>query len=408
MSSNEITLPSRAPQPTRIAQATAVEQSRAVAEVQAAVLVAQQCPRDVQAAIASMRVSCGLMGLAERAFFRYNRAGSQITGPTVHLARELARVWGNIDYGFKELSRESDRSEMLAFAWDQETNARNSISVIVPHGRDTTKGVKELTELRDIYENNANNAARRLRQTIWAVLPPWFVDEAVELCRATLKRGADDGQPVKPLPTRIANMLAAFTSQRVTEEDLARKLGRPSSKWTEHDLADLGVIYKSIERGETTRDAEFPPAPVSPEDIAAARPAEPPAPAPVADADRELAGAILDTAAAVGKAVLGDEYPAASADQPSVSAAPAELRNKVKDQLYRIGVTKPRDQLDVISRVDGETTFTRWGDLTTSACAAAADLLVKVGHHEPEDRLNALDALLGELEDARESTQDGQ
>lgn len=383
MTSNEIALPSRAPQPARIAQATAVEQSRAVAEVQAAVLVAQQCPRDVQAAIAAMRVSCGLLGLAERAFYRYNRGGKAVTGPTVHLARELARVWGNIDYGFKELSRDGDRSEILAYAWDQETNARNSISVINPHARDTKDGVKELTDLRDIYESNANNAARRLRQTIFAVLPPWFVEEAQELCNRTLQRGADAGQKEKPLPSRIADIINTYAELGVDDEALTRKVGRPTSKWMATDVAQLVVIGKSIRRGETTVEDEFPAPTLTTEEIAAARPpapaepapptTEPPAPAPVDD-------------------------PADA--KPSVSAAPSALVAKVKDQLARIGVTKPRDQLDVISRVAGER-FTRWGDLTTGACSATADVLVRVGHHEPEDRLNALDVQLGEIEDAR-------
>ena len=35
--------------------------------------------------------SCRMQFLAERAFFRYNRGGSAVTGETVHLARELAR-----------------------------------------------------------------------------------------------------------------------------------------------------------------------------------------------------------------------------------------------------------------------------------------------------------------------------
>lgn len=43
-----------------ITQTTAVEQSRAVAEVQAAVVVAQQCPRDLARAEADMLASSSL------------------------------------------------------------------------------------------------------------------------------------------------------------------------------------------------------------------------------------------------------------------------------------------------------------------------------------------------------------
>jgi hypothetical protein len=73
-----------------------------------------------------MRESCSQKGLAERAFFRYSRGGSQITGPSVHLARELARCFGNVQYGIAELRRDDEHgeSEMQAFAWDVQTNTR--------------------------------------------------------------------------------------------------------------------------------------------------------------------------------------------------------------------------------------------------------------------------------------------
>jgi hypothetical protein len=245
----------RAAVPARVGQATAIEQSRAIAEVQAAIVVAQQCPRDIQAALNSMRQSCRMPQLADRAFFRFPRAGSTISGPSVYLARELARCWGNIQYGVSELSRDDEhgQSEMQAFAWDLETNARAATIFIVPHLRDKRGGPERLVEMRDIYENNANAGARRVRECIFGILPPWYVEEAKDLCNKTTK----DGGGV-PLPQRISKALGLFASLQVTEDDIARKLGRPSTKWTEHDVAQLSVVYQSIQRGEVSRDEEFP------------------------------------------------------------------------------------------------------------------------------------------------------
>ena len=241
--------------PARIGQGTAVEQSRAAAEVQAAVVVAQQCPRNIQAAVAEMRESCKQQGLAERAFFRYSRGGQTITGASVHLARELARVWGNVQYGLVEMRRDDEyaQSEMQAFAWDVEKNSRNSSTFIVPHKRDQKGGPKQLTDMRDIYENNANNGARRVREAIFAILPPWFVEEAKQICTKTL---ADGGG--KPLPQRIADAIRAFEGIGVVQDRIETKLGRPSGKWTEHDVAQLLVAFQSIQRGEVTADEEFP------------------------------------------------------------------------------------------------------------------------------------------------------
>lgn len=237
-------------------QATVVEQSRAVAEVQAAVLVAQQRPRNRAAAIAEMRDATAQMSVASRAYYRYRRGGENVTGVSIHLARELARCWGNIDYCIKELRRDDVKgeSEMLAHAWDMQTNARASTTFIVPHVRDTRDGAKRLTETRDVYENNANAGSRRLREQILAVLPSWFVEEAKANCDATLENGGG-----KPLQQRIADAIASFSDAGVSVGQLESKLGRSSSDWTGHDVGQLGVIFQSIKRGEASVDDEFPP-----------------------------------------------------------------------------------------------------------------------------------------------------
>ncbi|RCV51185.1 hypothetical protein [Marinitenerispora sediminis] len=256
--------PAQFGQPARIGQATAVEQSRAVAEVQAAIVVAQQCPRNTHSAMAAMRESCAQKGLAERAFYRFPRAGGAVSGPSVHLARELARCWGNIQYGVAELRRDDEygQSEMQAWAWDVQTNARSSLTFIVPHKRDVKGGPKKLEELRDIYENNANNGARRLREVIFSVLPAWFVEEAKDLCAKTLQDGGG-----RPLAQRVADAVHAFEGIGITVDQMEQKVSRKTEKWTEHDVAQFGVIFKSIQRGEVSRDEEFPPPQVTADEL---------------------------------------------------------------------------------------------------------------------------------------------
>ncbi|MFE2911297.1 hypothetical protein [Kitasatospora indigofera] len=241
--------------PSRVGQGTAVEQSRAVAEVQAAIVVAQQCPRNIQAAVAEMRQSCQQMALAERAFYRFPRAGGAVSGPSVFLARELARCWGHIHHGVVELRRDDEfgQSEMQAFAWDVQVNNRNSSTFVVPHKRDKRGGAEKLVDLRDIYENNANNGARRLREAIFTVLPGWFVEEAKAICAKTL---ADGGG--KPLPQRIADAIRMFEGRGIVLDQLETKLGRPNAKWTEHDVAQLGITWQSLQRGEISVEEEFP------------------------------------------------------------------------------------------------------------------------------------------------------
>ncbi|MDF5755791.1 hypothetical protein [Spongiactinospora sp. TRM90649] len=252
------------PAPRRVGQATAIEQSRAVAEVHAAILVAQQNPRDTDAALAEMRRSCERLALAEKAFYDFPRDDKIVTGPTIYLARELARIWGNIQHGIHELSRDDDhgQSEMQAFAWDVEKNTRVSSTFIVPHKRDTRRGAKPITDMRGVYENNTNNGARRVREAIFATLPPWFSEEAQAICRATLEAG--DG---RVLPARVTEAIAAFDALGVTADRIERKLGIPRGEWTPRDVSRLEITYRSIRNGELSADEVFPAPRVTASDV---------------------------------------------------------------------------------------------------------------------------------------------
>lgn len=236
-------------------QATTIEQSRAIAEVQAMVVVAQRLPRNVPAAIGQVRESCKVFSLASVAFFEYSRGTASVSGPSIRLATELARCWGNINYGVVELSRDDARgvSEMLAFAWDVQTNVRNSTSFIVPHKRDRKGGAVDLTDMRDIYENNANQAARRLREMILRALPSWLVEDAKGLCQITLEKGEGD----VPLDKRIARTIETMGNAGISVDRLVARHG-PSTGWTPVTLAQITVSLGSINRGEIQASEAYP------------------------------------------------------------------------------------------------------------------------------------------------------
>lgn len=244
----------KASAPAKPGQATMVEQARAIAEVRAAVMIAMDRPRDRTGAINEMREVCSIPALAERAFFRVPRGNEHVNGESIHLARELARCWGNIDYGVKELSRDDARgqSELLAFAWDLQTNARSEITFIVPHVKGRAN--KRLTGTQEIYENNASFAGRRLREAIFAVLPVWFKAEAADICHKTLETGGG-----KPLVQRVADLRAAFEAIGVTAAQLEKKRGRKIGEFTPEDVGALRVVYGSIKRNEVAAAEEFPP-----------------------------------------------------------------------------------------------------------------------------------------------------
>lgn len=221
----------------------AIEESRAVAEAMGKLYVAKKSPRDEAVAFERVMQSCKRKSMAESGEYSYPRGNEQVTGPSIRLAEEMARSWGNIEYGIRELSEDEDSTEMEAYCWDLETNLITSQKFRVKKERSTRNGKYKLTDQRDIYEQNANLGARRLRARILAVLPPDLVEAAVEQCRQTLKPTTEE------LPSKVKTLISFFTKQKVTVEHLEKRLGKKSTEFTPDDVTNLKGIYNSIKDG---------------------------------------------------------------------------------------------------------------------------------------------------------------
>ncbi|GEM_PF-302315 len=195
------------------------ESQRAIAEVQAALAIAKSFPRDRVAAVDRILNDCQRSGLAQVAVYQYARGGTSISGPTIRLAESLAQNWGNIQYGVRELSQANGESTVEAFAWDVETNTRQTKIFQVPHVRYTKSGgAVKLIDPRDIYEAVANNGARRLRACILGVIPGDVVEAALQQCDLTLNTYADTS------PEGIQNIIKAFEKYGVSKEALEKRI----------------------------------------------------------------------------------------------------------------------------------------------------------------------------------------
>ena len=226
------------------AGAVAIEQERAIAEAQGKLVIAKRFPRDQAVAFQRIMDACSRPGLAEEALYAYPRGGQTVSGPSIRLAEELARCWGNIDYGMKELSRRDGETEMEAYCWDLETNVYSAQKFTVKHLRDKRGGPSVLTDERDIYEIGANMGSRRMRARILAVVPGDVVDAAVQRCRDTLA-----GKTDVPLVDRIRSLTAAFAAIGVSTTLIERRFKKPAAELTTDDLVDLRAVYKALKDG---------------------------------------------------------------------------------------------------------------------------------------------------------------
>lgn len=224
----------------------AIEASRAIAEAQGKLVIAKRFPRDEVAAYAKAMQACQRPTMAAKAFYSFPRGGQTVEGPTIRFAEELARCWGNIDYGIKELSQDDGKSEMQAYAWDLETNAQSVQNFTNPHQREQGKKMVTLTSQRDIYENNANMATRRLRSRILAILPSWFVEDAIAECKKTLA-----GKNDMPLIDRVKNMVVQFAKLGVSQSQIERRLKKKIDNMNADDFTQFIGIFNAIKQGES-------------------------------------------------------------------------------------------------------------------------------------------------------------
>ena len=227
--------------PTNVGQE--VEKTRALQEVQAAIFMARQFPRDEFRAQKKIMEAAKRLSMAEKAIYCFPRGGQQIKGASIRTAETIAKYWGNLSYGIKELSQnQSDHtSEMMAYCWDLESNVRVERIFKVRHIRDTKGGGKLLTDQRDIYEKTANDGARRLRAAILEVLPADIVEDFLQACEKTMEGSSD-----KPLKERISAMLKAFEDFGVTQEMIEQRIGTRAENFVVKNVVDLGSIYNSI------------------------------------------------------------------------------------------------------------------------------------------------------------------
>lgn len=228
--------------------AVAIEQERAIAEAQGQLILAKRFPRDLTAAHAELMIACKSKAFAEVAFYSVPNRG---TGPSIRFAEEVARVFGNFQYGHRELSRIEGKSEVEVFAWDMQNNNRSTRQITVMHIVDTKYGPKPCRDQADVDNKIANVASKQMRGRILALLPKWLVAEAIEECKKTIT-GTND----EPISTRVRKMTQAFAGYGVTIDHLERYLGCKLDEVLIDQLVDMIGIYNAISK-EGIKPSEY-------------------------------------------------------------------------------------------------------------------------------------------------------
>lgn len=223
--------------------AVAIEQERAVAQAKGKLVLARQFPRDMTQVEEDLIKCCKLPSLADVAFYSVPRGDKKIVGPSIRLAEEIARICGNIEYGHKELSRSSDKSEIEVYAWDMQTNVTSIRQLTVPHILDTKNGPRKLRDQKDVDDLIANKASKQLRGRILAIVPKWLLESAMAECKRTILAIGANG---KSLEERAQAMALAFNHLGVPNDKLVKWLGHDLKTITADEFIELKGIYNAI------------------------------------------------------------------------------------------------------------------------------------------------------------------
>ncbi|EAM6792418.1 hypothetical protein E0G74_01495 [Salmonella enterica] len=227
------------------AGAVTIEAQRAITEAQHKIQLAKMFPRDETAAFNALMFACANVGFAEEAFYSLPRGDKSISGPSIRMAEEIARVYGNFTYGHRELSRGQGKSEVEVFAWDVQNNNYTSRQITVMHVMDTKSGGYALRNQADIDARIGNIASKQLRGRILSLIPKWMLSEAIAQCRKTLA----GGQNAEERAERIAALEARFATRNVKKDALEAYLGHPLKLITDDEIADLFGVYTAIKEG---------------------------------------------------------------------------------------------------------------------------------------------------------------
>lgn len=234
----------------------AVEESASIAEIQAKMILARNFPRSIDTCLEYIKRECQNKELAEKATYEFPRGDSVVRGPSIRLVECVARHWGNILSGIKEISSNAKEATVKAYCWDLETNFADEKVFTVPYSRTSKKhGTVPLTDERDKYEAMANMAARRKRACMQAIIPQFVIDEAVAACQKTL----EDAMKGEDIEVTKAKMLAAFRSKAewISETDFETVCGKPFDTLSIKDIVKLRNLYNAIADGFVKPEVAF-------------------------------------------------------------------------------------------------------------------------------------------------------
>lgn len=232
--------------------------STAMQEIQAAVLLARRFGRSEDGAYQKILKALERYAFADLAVYEYRRGKTLIEGPSVYLAREIAKRWGNLRYGAVLTGDTEDAEGNLVvtgygYCWDLETNVFQEEAFRVPKlvQREGGWRVADDRELREVVNKGA---ALSTRNCILRAIPWDMVQDFLAKANATLEANVK----ADPDATKKA-IVEGFGKLNVPVAEIEEYLRHPIGRCSPKELVSLRNIYKAIANQEAVWTDYFKP-----------------------------------------------------------------------------------------------------------------------------------------------------
>jgi hypothetical protein len=184
-----------------------------------------------------------------------------VTGPSVYLAREAARHWGNLRTGQRIVSMDAEYVHVKGYCYDVQTNTYNESedkfrAKIQRKDWETGQTVWKTPDERDLRELINKRAAICVRNAILTTLPSDVIEDAMAEAEATLRKVEEKNMQADPVAT-VRKMVDKFAEFGVTVEMLEQYVNHKLDICTPDEIAQFRTIHASMRDGQSKREDYF-------------------------------------------------------------------------------------------------------------------------------------------------------
>jgi hypothetical protein len=226
------------------------EQDKAAIDIQ--ISTAKAYPRNIRRATDNALAIVTMdAAIAQTCTYSVPRGGKKISGPSVHLAKILAQVWGNMRIEAKVVDIDQVRITSEAVCWDLESN----LAIKAQIKRSISGRTGRFSEDMITVTGNASNSIA-LRNAVLSVIPKGIVDKIYGAAKQTITGDISDKNKL------IAKRVEVFSGLRdafgITDKEILFAVGKAAIDFVDgDDIVTLVGVGQAIRDGDTTVEHAF-------------------------------------------------------------------------------------------------------------------------------------------------------